>query len=128
VTSYVYQRSEPTLWTVGYYTPSGRWEADSDHGSPAEAAESVAWLNGTTDHLHAGRDDRERLLRERLAAFLVGDVRAIELTDAEHEYVDATIGDRELSAAIGHLYLRAAARIVLTATLEGEQPETTVKS
>jgi len=45
-TAWVYLRSEPGLWTVGYYDPSGRWQADSDHGSSDEAAERVHWLNG----------------------------------------------------------------------------------
>jgi hypothetical protein len=47
--SYVYVRSEPGLWTVGFYRPDGRWEPDSDHGSADEAAERVAWLNGNRE-------------------------------------------------------------------------------
>jgi hypothetical protein len=46
MSSYVYVRSEPTLWTVGFYQPNGRWEPDSDHGSAKEAAARVRWLNG----------------------------------------------------------------------------------
>lgn len=44
---YVYIRSEPTLWTVGFFRPDGEWEPESDQGSPKEAAERVAWLNGS---------------------------------------------------------------------------------
>lgn len=47
--SYVYKRNlqtEPQLWTVGYYSPDGRWEPESDHSSPTEAADRVAYLNG----------------------------------------------------------------------------------
>jgi len=44
--TWVYIRSEPGLWTVGFYRPDGRWEAESDHGSPDEAAERVHYLNG----------------------------------------------------------------------------------
>jgi hypothetical protein len=29
--SYVYVRSEPGLWTVGFYAPDGSWEPESDH-------------------------------------------------------------------------------------------------
>jgi len=29
--SYVYIRSEPQLWTVGFYKPDGKWEPESDH-------------------------------------------------------------------------------------------------
>jgi hypothetical protein len=45
--SYVYVRSEPSLWTVGHYRPTDDWEPESDHGSPEDAAARVAWLNGS---------------------------------------------------------------------------------
>ena len=44
--SYVYIRSEPQLWTVGFYKPDGKWEPESDHDNREEAAKRVAWLNG----------------------------------------------------------------------------------
>lgn len=44
--SYVYVRSEPQLFTVGFYTPEGKWEAESDHATRAEAAARVNFLNG----------------------------------------------------------------------------------
>lgn len=44
--SYVYIRSEPELWTVGFYAPDGKWHPESDHGSSEEAAERVVRLNG----------------------------------------------------------------------------------
>jgi hypothetical protein len=28
---YVYIKSEPYLWTVGFYTPDGEWIAESDY-------------------------------------------------------------------------------------------------
>jgi hypothetical protein len=43
---YVYVRSEPQLWTVGFYSPDGQWHAESDHDSAKEAAQRVRWLNG----------------------------------------------------------------------------------
>ena len=43
---YVYQQSEAQLWTVGYYTPGGRWVSESDHSTKQQAAERVHWLNG----------------------------------------------------------------------------------
>lgn len=47
MSSYVYVRSEPQLWTVGYHRPdTGKWEPESDHGSAREAAARVHWLNG----------------------------------------------------------------------------------
>lgn len=43
---YVYIRSEPGLWTVGFYDPSGKWHAESDHATREEAAARIHWLNG----------------------------------------------------------------------------------
>jgi hypothetical protein len=44
--SYVYIRSEPQLWTVGFYAPDSKWHPESDHDSSEEAAERVIRLNG----------------------------------------------------------------------------------
>lgn len=43
---YVYIKSELQLWTVGFYNPNGEWHAESDHDTPAKAAERVHYLNG----------------------------------------------------------------------------------
>ena len=43
---YVYLKSQPGLWTVGFYTPDGKWEPESDHAEQEDAAERTAWLNG----------------------------------------------------------------------------------
>ena len=45
-TNYIYIRSEPGLWTVGFYRPDGGWEPESDHDSANKAAKRVAYLNG----------------------------------------------------------------------------------
>lgn len=47
---YVYILSEPGLYTVGFYDPSGRWHPDSDHTERGKAAERVAYLNGQKNH------------------------------------------------------------------------------
>lgn len=44
---YVYIRSEPGLFTVGFFDPTGKWHADSDHDGHDSAAERVAYLNGS---------------------------------------------------------------------------------
>lgn len=44
--TYVYLRSEPGLFTVGFYDPAGAWQSESDHDTTAAAAARVAWLNG----------------------------------------------------------------------------------
>ena len=43
---YVYIRSEPELWTVGFYSPDGNWYTDSDHTDRNAARERVRYLNG----------------------------------------------------------------------------------
>ena len=44
---YVYVRSEPALWTVGFYRSDGTWEPESDYTDREEAAKRTAWLNGS---------------------------------------------------------------------------------
>lgn len=46
MTHYVYIRSEPNLFTVGFYAPDGTWQPESDYNSRDEAASRVAYLNG----------------------------------------------------------------------------------
>lgn len=43
---YVYIQSEPSLYTVGFYKPDGKWEPDSDHSTRVSATERVHYLNG----------------------------------------------------------------------------------
>jgi len=45
---WVYKRTDPGCWTVGYYDPAGKWWTDSDHSTREEAAKRVAWLNGSS--------------------------------------------------------------------------------
>lgn len=45
---WVYIQTEPTLWTVGFYDPAGKFQTDSDHSTAEAAAQRVAWLNGST--------------------------------------------------------------------------------
>lgn len=43
---FIYRQTESSLWTVGFYTPDGKWEPESDHDSAEKAAERVHYLNG----------------------------------------------------------------------------------
>ena len=43
---YVYIKSEPKLWTVGFYDPQGKWQPESDWAKTDDAAARVAYLNG----------------------------------------------------------------------------------
>jgi len=42
---WVYIKSEPNLWTVGFYNPDGKWQPESDHVSSDRAAKRVHYLN-----------------------------------------------------------------------------------
>lgn len=46
IPAWVYVQSEPGLFTVGFYSPDGKWHSDSDHRTRTEATERVHWLNG----------------------------------------------------------------------------------
>ena len=43
---YIYIKSEPNLWTVGFYNPDGKFISESDWDTKEEAAERVHYLNG----------------------------------------------------------------------------------
>jgi len=47
--NYVYIRSEPGVYTVGFFAPDGKWEPESDHNTSDEAALRVRSLNGDGD-------------------------------------------------------------------------------
>ena len=46
--AWVYLKSKypEQLWTVGFYSPDGIWNPDSDHESQEEATKRVNYLNG----------------------------------------------------------------------------------
>jgi len=43
---FVYLQTENNLYTVGHYDPSGKWIPESDHATPEQAGQRVAYLNG----------------------------------------------------------------------------------
>jgi len=43
---YVYIKTEPQVYTVGYYGPDGDFVCESDHSSTDSAAARVSYLNG----------------------------------------------------------------------------------
>jgi hypothetical protein len=53
---YVYIKSEPGLWTVGFYKPDGEWMPESDQTSEADAAWRVHFLNGGSATRDVGFD------------------------------------------------------------------------
>jgi hypothetical protein len=71
---WVYVRSEPGLWTVGFFDPDGRWHSDSDHSEREDAAARVAFLNGKAcspnealDALALAHQRLEKRFREHVA-------------------------------------------------------------
>jgi len=46
---YVYIKSEPQLYTVGFYAPNGKWIPESDYDTKESAASRVHYLNGGKD-------------------------------------------------------------------------------
>lgn len=44
--AWLYLKSEPRLWTVGFYKPDGKFEPESDHATSELAAKRVNFLNG----------------------------------------------------------------------------------
>lgn len=63
---YVYIKSEPNLWTVGFYNPQGNWISESDYDTPEEAAGRVNWLNGG----HKKQDDIFDMSREEIEQYM----------------------------------------------------------
>lgn len=58
--TWIYIRSEPQLYTVGFYSPKGLWYSDSDWTTQKEARDRVIELNGgikATVELAADRKD-----------------------------------------------------------------------
>ena len=66
MSGYVYIKSEPGLWTVGFYDPSGKWHAASDHDKEDEAAQETHWLNGGKNR--TPKDAQEKV--DRVAEWL----------------------------------------------------------
>lgn len=46
---WVYINSETNIWTVGFYSPDGRWHADTNHDNHESAQRQVHYLNGGND-------------------------------------------------------------------------------
>jgi hypothetical protein len=67
--TWVYIRSEPTLWTVGFYDPSDRWQPESDHGTSEEAAKRCAWLNRGAVAAQVEQETIERIARVTIDLF-----------------------------------------------------------
>ena len=100
VTSYVYIRSEPGLWTVGFYRPDGKWEPESDWDSTDKAAARAAFLMGGESPNSYDRLKRVEKVGLRLADYIdtlgavagVPDLRTWKLVLAKARELQAEIG------------------------------------
>jgi hypothetical protein len=79
--SYVYESFEPGLWTVGFYSPDGKFRPEGDYTDRIAAGQRVHFLNGgTSAALQRERDEylgeanrRGKVLGEARDAFLKHD-------------------------------------------------------
>lgn len=96
---YVYKRTEPNLWTVGFYGPE--WEPDSDHDSPEQAAERVRWLNGddATLRRQVAELRQENMELQRILIGLFGTV--VGLKEWEKGHPDIMAQARAALARVG---------------------------
>lgn len=99
---WVYKQTEPGLWTVGHFDPSGNWYTDSDHDSRREASERVAILNGSNvdevcrlklkvDDLEAEVQDQKqvrRWLENAIRAFAVPHMKLDDEKTPGNQYDD----------------------------------------
>lgn len=67
--TWVYIKTEPQLWTVGFYDPHGEYQTDSDHSSPQAAAARVHYLNGGRDETLDVTEEQLDLLDRRNAVY-----------------------------------------------------------
>lgn len=58
---YVYINAEPGCYTVGFYTPAGDWEPESDHPDAASAAARAHYLNGGSQDVTENDSSRHAL-------------------------------------------------------------------
>ena len=67
---WVYQETEPFLYTVGFYAPDGTWHTDSDHVDRDKARERVHYINGGKVSLFQPAAENEAEVTEEHKIFL----------------------------------------------------------
>ena len=43
---YIFQKTEPGIWSVGDFNTDGKWETESEFPTAAEASQRAHFLNG----------------------------------------------------------------------------------
>lgn len=97
---YVYKKTEPSLWTVGFYAPDGTWIPESDHGSREKAAERVRWLAGYFSAKDGDRKLIDRLGKTHGYGYLMNLLRDLWAEHLQETGVSG-IGAFEVGPAIG---------------------------
>lgn len=97
--SWIYKQTEATLWTVGQYGPDGKFDPESDHGSPDEAAARVRYLNGGSSPESASRDAIDDFSDEEIAEALA-DADASEGEDTSVMWKNLTPRQREVAVNV----------------------------
>lgn len=105
---WVYIQTEAELWTVGFYGPNEKFEPESDHGCPEEAAARVRWLNGARDDAAIAVELR-RLAESFSAQERRENVRADRLLrhGKQRKYEGAITTARALHIVVAQLTARA---------------------
>src|SRR4051794_22575074 len=65
--AYTALKTEPFLWTTGFFKPNGQFESESDHQFWSQADDRADWLNGTN-----GDDAEIVYIRSEPGLFTVG--------------------------------------------------------
>lgn len=107
--TYVYRQTEPSLWTVGYYDPSGAWHPNRDCGSSDYAAALIAWLNGSNDNPGAEREWLQRQSQDSETETTMRELRA-ERDAAQSARDDANIARMDMAGEMAELHQIIAAQ------------------
>jgi len=79
---YVYKQTEPNLYTVGFYAPTGKWIPESDWSIKEEAIERVHYLNG------GGISPNTEFILKKIAYSIKEIAKAIEVVNERQELAD----------------------------------------
>jgi hypothetical protein len=108
---YTYHHSEDNLWTVGFYSPDGKWHPECDCGTPEEAAKRTAYLNGRAAAIHPDMARRYTLTLPCCAG------QGLSISDLDYELDAHDIISDELAGVI--MQLAPLARSLSLTTPEG---------
>lgn len=89
--TYTYIRTEPQLWTTGFYNPEGQWEPENDFPTPEEAAKRVSYLNGENTLDSFDTSDIISELEERPCLLNTNLMRLVHLLNTHKQALPDTV-------------------------------------